>query len=161
MPRKKLMDVNANIWKRIAAFAADLLIINIVIIFPFQEILSRLLPQGLSMSETQSFVQANPETMSLISAIVVTIGILALFYFTVLESKFGQTVGKMLFKLTIVSDTGKLTFWQCLVRNLFWLLFSPFIFLWIVDPLYMLFNTENRRLTEMLTKTKVVEKVMI
>jgi len=161
MPRKKIIEGPAFLWKRIAALVADLLIINLVIVFPFQGILEKLIPQGLSMSGLSEFFNNNPETAGLATSIIVVIGILAMIYFSIMEYKTKQTIGKKLFSIFVVSETKELKLWQCFVRNLHWFLFAPFILLWIIDPIYMLFNKESKRLTEVLSKTKVIQQFKV
>ena len=69
-----------------------------------------------------------------------------------------QTIGKMLMKIYVVSDTKTLNPWQLLVRNLVFIPIFPFVLLWLIDPLFMFFTKTNQRLSEILSKTRVVEK---
>ena len=69
-----------------------------------------------------------------------------------------QTIGKMLMKVYVVSDNKDLKRWQLLTRNLVFIPIFPFVLLWILDPLFMFFTKTNQRLTEILSKTRVVEK---
>ena len=57
----------------------------------------------------------------------------------------------------IVSDAGDMKRWQALVRNLMFIPIFPFDFLFIADPIVMLFTKTNQRLSEILSKTRVVE----
>ena len=98
-----------------------------------------------------------------------------------LEKKMGQTIGKMLMKIYVVdarekvagenartlafmasshstSDNNNLKTWQLLARNLVFIPMFPFVLLWVLDPLFMFFTKTNQRLTEILGRTKVVEK---
>jgi uncharacterized RDD family membrane protein YckC len=84
--------------------------------------------------------------------------ILIILYFLMLEIKMSQTIGKMLMKVYVVSDNKELKAWQLLARNLVFIPIFPFVLLWILDPLFMLFTKTNQRLSEILGKTRVVEK---
>ena len=69
-----------------------------------------------------------------------------------------QSIGKMLMKIYVISDNKVLKTWQLLVRNIVFIPIFPFVLLWILDPLFMFFTKTNQRLTEILGKTRVVEK---
>jgi len=161
LPKQRLIDGPASIWKRLAAFIADLLIINIVIGFSFQDLLTRLIPKDLSIAEMSNYLATHPEVSKHLTTISVFIGVMALIYFSVMELKLGQTIGKMFFNINVVSEAKELKYWQCIVRSLFLIPIMPFMLLWVVDPLYVMFNKEGRRLTEILSKSKVVEKYAI
>ena len=74
------------------------------------------------------------------------------------EGLLRQSIGKIFTNIYVVSETKELKLWQLLVRNLFLIPFFPFVLLWIVDPAFMFFTKDNKRLSEILSKTKVVEK---
>ena len=86
---------------------------------------------------------------------------LALLYFYLLEKKLAQSIGKVLFGLYVRSQEKELKRWQIFVRSMFLMPVFPFVLLWLVDPIVMLFNKENQRLSEILSKTKVVEEYKI
>ena len=69
-----------------------------------------------------------------------------------------QTIGKKIMNIYVVGDSEKPGKWQLLIRNLFFIPIFPFDLLFIVDPIFMLFTKSNQRLTEILGKTRVVEK---
>jgi uncharacterized RDD family membrane protein YckC len=77
------------------------------------------------------------------------------------EFKIRQTPGKMLLNLYVIADGKKEGpgFIQTLIRNLIFIPIFPFSLLWIIDPLYMIFT--GRRLTELLSKTRVIEEIKI
>ena len=72
-----------------------------------------------------------------------------------------QTIGKMLMKIYVVSDNDNIKAWQLFTRNLVFIPIFPFVLLWVLDPLFMFFTKTNQRLTEILSKTKTVEKFSI
>jgi len=92
---------------------------------------------------------------------MILLSILALFYFAILEYKLGQSIGKIFMNIKVISITKKLLFWQCIGRSLFLLPVFPFFLLWAIDPLFLFFNKKGQRLSEFLTKTKVVEDYII
>jgi len=166
MPRKKLklpkqrtFEAPANILKRALAFFFDLIIISFLI-YPLENILRTFIPENASYSEVFTMIN-NPELLPIITTISLMISIIALLYFTLLEYKFQQTLGKMIARIYVVSENKKLLFWQCLVRNLFLLPFIPFILLWIIDPIYIIFTKENKRFSDMIAKTNVVENYIM
>jgi len=86
---------------------------------------------------------------------------LAILYFMLLEKKLNQSPGKILFNLYVVSQEKELKYWQLFVRNMFLIPFFPFVLLWIIDPIVMLFTKQNQRLSEILSRTKTVEKYKV
>ena len=151
----------ASVLKRIIAFFIDILIINFIILFPFKKIFYNVIPDTESFSETMNFLSSNTEYNTFVTIIMLLVAVLAFLYFVILEKKLGQTPGKMLFNLYVKSQTKNLNYWQLFVRSMFLIPVFPFVLLWIIDPIVMLFTKENQRLSEILSKTKVVEKYKI
>ncbi|MBI2129311.1 RDD family protein [Candidatus Woesearchaeota archaeon] len=154
LPKKKLIAVNASLLRRIIAFLIDLLIINFIILRPFRNVLLKLMPGG-SFNEAYSYLLSNQNANTALFFITAAISLLALLYFVILQYKLGQTVGMMLLSLHIEPKEIKL--WQALVRNLFIIPVFPFFLLWMLDPIYLLFNKEGKRFTERLSNTKIVQ----
>jgi len=157
IPKQKTFTGPALIWKRMLAFFIDLLVINFIILFPFKRLFQRIVPSSLSFEETFSLVN-DPGLSSMIVATSVFVGILMVSYFMILEGKLGQSIGKILVNIYVVSEIKEMRFWQLLVRSLFLMPVFPFILLWIMDPVFMFFTKDNKRLSEVLSKTKVVGK---
>lgn len=67
-----------------------------------------------------------------------------------------QTIGKKLMNIYVVSNINNLKRWQLFVRNLVFVPIFPFDLLMILDPIFMFFTKTNQRLTEILSKTRVV-----
>ena len=160
LPKEREFVGPASLWRRAIAFVIDLLIIEFIIAFPFRSILSGGIPVG-SVRETYSYLQSHPGIGFRMNMVMIVIGLLALLYFAILEIKIQQTIGKMFMNIYVKSMTKRLTFWQCLVRNMFFILIFPFILLWIIDPIFMIFTKDNRRLSEILSKTMVVGEYVI
>lgn len=159
LPKKRVITGNAMIWKRIVAFVIDLIIINVIILRPFRNIFASIVPSD-SFSEVYNFFLENSATLDFLETVGIMITILILLYFVILEYKLKQTPGKMIMNLYVTAEK-KLKFWQCVVRSLFFIPIFPFILLWIIDPIYIFFSKDNQRLTERLSKTRVVEEFPI
>ena len=157
LPKQRTFIGPALFWKRSLAFLADLLLINLVIFFPFRRIIQKLLPAPTSYSETYNYLISNATYTKTLTLVSITMSLLAILYFALMEYKLQQTPGKMLFNISVVSDIKKLSFWQCLVRSLLIIPIFPFILLWVIDPLFIIFTKTNQRLSEILSKTKTVE----
>lgn len=157
LPKQKTFAGPAFVWKRVLAFLIDLLIINFIILFPFRKLFREIMPTASSFKETFNLVNTS-ELNSLILTISIFASILMMLYFIILERKIGQSIGKILTNVYVVSELKELKFWQLLVRNLFLIPFFPFIMLWVADPLFMFFTKDKKRLSEILSKTKVIEK---
>jgi uncharacterized RDD family membrane protein YckC len=155
----------ASFWKRVIAFLIDLFIIDLFVVGFFREALMRIISAETGMMATYRMLEsggAQAEALYLIFTIMV---LLTLAYFVLLQYTTGQTVGGILANMHVVSqkegeDAGlqKISFWQCIVRNLFIIPAIPFILLWVADPVFMLFAKKGQRMTEWLSGTKVVEK---
>ena len=129
--------------KRIIAYLLDLLIINVVIVLQFDKILEPYINiKGEFFSVKQDFT---------LTIAIFIIMLLTLLYFTILEYKVRQTIGKMIIGLYVYSN--KPTFNKILIRNIT----KPFFILLIVDTIYLLIKRTNKRYTEVLSQTEVKE----
>lgn len=156
LPKGRTIISFANPFKRIGAFIIDMLILNIIVISPFSSFFEKMIPEKDSISTVYLLLSKNTGMINQTLFVLITITILMILYFTYLEYKFSQSIGKMIFKIHVESSHSKeLTFYQCLLRNLYLLPIFPFILLWIIDPIMMLIK--GRRLSEIFSKTKTVE----
>jgi len=158
LPKEKTFIGPALIWKRIAAFFIDMVIINLIVLFPFRGLFQNIVPKDYSFSEAYKFLSSSANYTSFISSISFIMSIFIILYFLMLERKMAQTIGKMVMKVHVVSDNDTIKTWQLFTRNLVFIPVFPFVLLWVLDPLFMFFTKTNQRLTEILSKTKVVEK---
>jgi uncharacterized RDD family membrane protein YckC len=158
----KKVTGNASLLRRLIALLADLIIIDFVIIEPFKNLFSKLFSgaEELSLSAYQELFVNSPNYGVLLFS-VIFISILAWIYLSVLQYKFGQTIGQMLVRVKVVSQTGELTYLQAFLRNLFIIPVFPFMLLWIIDPIYIFFDKDNRRLSELISKTKVEQEYVV
>ena len=158
LPKEKTFVGPALIWKRIAAFFIDMLIINLVILFPFRALFQNIIPKDYSFSEAYRFLSTSAGYTSYVNLVSFVMAGLIIFYFLMMEKTMQQTIGKKLMKIYVTSNSNDLKTWQILTRNLVFIPIFPFVLLWILDPLFMFFTKTNQRLTESLSKTKVVEE---
>ena len=158
LPKERTFIGPALLWKRIAAFFIDLTIINLFILFPFRRLFQNIIPKDYSFSEAYKLLSTSIDYTKFISSVSFAMLILVILYFFMMERRMGQTIGKMLMKIYVVSNNNQLKAWQLLTRNIVFVPIFPFILLWILDPLFMFFTKTNQRLTEILSRTKVVEK---
>ncbi len=156
LPKEGAFTGPASVFRRFFAFLIDILIIDFVMFFPFRGILQEIIPQG-SYKEIYQFLISNPSYNTLISAIIISAGILSIFYFALLEFKLNQSIGKMFLGIYIKNERKEKRFWQYLVRSMFLLALFPFIFLWVIDPIFMFLSKNNQRLSEILSKTRTVQ----
>ena len=160
LPKEATFVGPAVVWKRIAAFIVDMIILDFVIGTPLRSVLTNIVPNK-GFSDTYSYLSTNSKIAAAISLIFFMYGILAILYFAILEYKTGQTIGKMLFNITIKSDREDMSFLQCIMRSIYLLMIFPLILLWIADPVFMIFSKEKRRLSEIISKTRTIEVYLL
>lgn len=144
----------ARVWKRLLAFALDLYL-SLMLFSAFLLIVESEMPGNFSGMVAAGFTP-------LAMAAIVFASVFVLLYHVFSEWTVGQTIGMMLFGITVAQTQKKtaqkrtgMRFWQALVRNLFILPFFPFTILWVVEPMYYMFRGE--RLLEHWTETQTVE----
>ncbi len=153
----KPVSLHASLLSRTLAFILDISIISLTILAPVTTLAEQLIPKT-DYHAVYAYITNNSGLSNVLSIIMVFVFILIILYFTLLEYLLGQTIGKKFLGLHVVTSEGKnILFWQALVRNCVLLPLMPFIFFWVVDPLYLLFT--KRRLTEQLTKTQTVNYI--
>ncbi|MBW2975768.1 RDD family protein [Candidatus Woesearchaeota archaeon] len=161
LPNERTFKGPALVWKRLLAFAADFLIIDLVLLFPFKRVIQRSIPSFSSYSEAYSFFVSNQGYTRTLTVLSIIMSLFALLYFALMEYKLQQTLGKMLFNVYVASDIKKPHLWQYIVSNLFVIPLFPFFLLWVVDPLFMFFTKTNQRLCEILSKTRTVQRYVV
>lgn len=166
LPEKKVFIGPARMWKRMLAFVLDLFVIDFFLISFFQDVADRMLGSSAGFMATYSLLEKNPAQANALFGIFMIMILLVLAYFVLLQYAAGQTIGCILFDMRVVAEAGekefgRAGFWQCLLRNLFLIPAVPFIFLWVIDPLYLVFARKGQRLTEWLSRTRVIEQFTI
>ncbi|MBI4447638.1 RDD family protein [Candidatus Woesearchaeota archaeon] len=152
----KMKSVPAPLWKRVMAYIIDLLLLNLVVVPPFQKILKKVVPASPSFKESYQFFLNNNVDMQTILLAAFGLVFFSLLYWVLLEYKLGQTVGKIVMNI-YVKTKGKeqmITPGQSFLRNLP-KISSIFIAL---DTAYMLYTKTNQRYFEKLSNTEVVEQ---
>lgn len=153
LPKEKLFVGPALLWKRIVAFLVDMAILLFIVLYPFLNYIENSVKTDSSFGETLKLISAN----SKFTAISFAMWLLVFLYFFLLEKKMSQTIGKKLLNIYVVTDDNKnLGAWKSLLRNIELIPIFPFFILMVADPLFMLFNKTNQRLSEIISKTKVV-----
>ncbi|MFH1849917.1 MAG: RDD family protein [archaeon] len=148
--------VEASVLKRILAFGIDLIVLYFVVVVPFGGVFAKIPAPDESFWATYEYFQGSGVSATITLAVIL-ISIIAILYFSVLEWRLSQSIGKMALKLHVIGDKN-LPFWKCVVRSLFLIPVMPFALLWVADPLFMIFSQSHQRLLERVTKTKVIEK---
>ena len=159
--KKKTFFAQASVLKRLIAFIIDILLVNLIILFPFRGLFENMIPESSSFSKTFEFLSANSNLTGAITIIMFGVAFITILYFMIFEKKLGQSVGKMVLNLHVESSKKDLKYWQLFIRSMFLIPVFPFILLWFVDPIVMLFTKENQRLSEILSSTKTVERYKI
>lgn len=139
----------APLWKRAFAYVIDVLIISVIIFLP----LNQISPSKAVEAETFMDIWASINEQITVKTILFGLiaAILTILYWSILEYKTSQSIGKMLMKIKVHSSQP-LTFWQCVLRNI--TKFSTlFLFL---DTLYML-KSGTKRYFDKLSQTEVIE----
>jgi len=157
LPKRKSFTGNASILKRIIAFIVDFLILDFFVLGPFRKIFANIIPSS-DFKEAYDFLLNNTMETAALRISLVFMTILIILYFSILEYKTGQSVGKMILNIYVNGEKKELRYWQCVVRSMFFIPFFPFVLLWIIDPVYLFFNKNHQRLTEVISKTRVVER---
>lgn len=147
----------APLWKRAFAYIIDSFVINLIIIMPLQKPLEEI---GKGIAEKSFFesykILLQTDLQALLPKLFfmfTIISLLSVLYWAILEYKIGQSVGKILFNIYVKSQTEKLTFWQCFLRNITKVSTLPLI----LDAGYMILTKGYQRYFEKLSKTVVVE----
>ena len=130
----------SNLSRRIIAYVIDILILNFLILrpFKFQVNINKLFAINL----TKEFI-----------IISLSVSILTLLYFTLLELTLRQTVGKMIMRIYVSSTKKAFTLQQVLLRNI------PKIVTLVLalDVLYAIITKTHQRYFETISNTEVLK----
>ena len=140
----------ATFWKRLLAYLIDIVIINLVIVIPFENYLKEYQNIGFDLFLKTAM---NKNFISITLAIV----IFTLLYFVILEFKYKQTLGKMFLGIYVESLKGNISLQQVILRNIT----KPFSAVLLVDVIYMFFKRGHQRLFEVFSGTQVVEEGVV
>ncbi len=160
LPHQRSTTIPASLFRRFLAFLLDLLILDLVVAAPFRGVFAGIFGEQ-ELTDLMAAMEADPSMSFLAQMILLLLGILLLLYFMILEFTVGQTLGKRIFRLRVENDKKQKQIWQYLVRSLFVIPVFPFILLWVIDPIHMFFSIEGRRWSEKLSRTRVVQDVIV
>ena len=150
------LAVNTSLFKRFLSFVIDMVVV-VIIMMPLSYQIAASNP-NLSLDLSLSSINNYLGNFSLMMNIVMSL--VMLFYFAILESIVGQTLGKAIFGIYVISPKKKnfkVSFFQAAVRVLPFL--PLFNIILIVDVAAIFFNRRFQRLCEILSKTFTVSLV--
>jgi len=146
----KITEIPPPLWRRVFAYLIDSFIVSMIIFFPLRNFYPES-PNPETISEMISFFSSDfTGGVILISLIA---AILTILYWAVLEFKISQSIGKMVMGIKVISTKDKLTFSQCIIRNLT----KISTLLLLLDTAYM-FKSGNQRFLDTIANTQVVMK---
>ncbi|MFH0875043.1 MAG: RDD family protein [archaeon] len=159
LPKRREIEVNASIWKRLFAFLIDVAIV-LLITSPLFNIVSKYVPLSENeniletITQLNDYFTKNTAVIDKVNSINMAVLIIAYIYFVLFEYILSQTPGKIFLKLTVKHidpKEKKLKFYQCLIRNLFVLV----SFIIVIDIVNFAFR--GVRLSDFFAKTRAVE----
>ncbi|MFH1316451.1 MAG: RDD family protein [Candidatus Woesearchaeota archaeon] len=162
LPKKRYMKINAHVFKRIIAYILDLSIL-LIIMWPIVAVLKNVvhIPDTGSVIDQYIFIIKNPSLFNMLFIVEIVEFIIFFIYFTALEYKINQSIGKLIMNISVESEKDKLSLWQVGLRNIYLIPIIPFNLLQIIDPILMIFRKDHKRLSDIFSKTKVVENIAI
>ncbi len=160
LPTQRITTVPASLFRRFLAFLLDLLVLDLVVAGPFRGVFVGIFGKQ-ELRDVMAVMEADLWTSFLAQMLLLMLGLLVLLYFMILEFTVGQTLGKRVFRMRVQDDSKQKKIWHYIVRSLFVIPVFPFVILWIVDAIHMLFSIEGRRWTEKLSKTRVVQDIAV
>lgn len=150
MDIKRLLrkEVPAPLWRRVVAYVIDAVILTLIL-FPLQPSWDT---QLTSFSAFYDYFTSHPGIAWQVSLTLLITLLFSLAYWSILEYKYHQTLGKFLLRISVVSEQKALTYKQCLLRNIAKL--STLLLL--LDSLYIFFKHTHQRYSETLAGTEVM-----
>lgn len=143
---KITQQIPASFTRRGFAYILDILVILLVIITPFYNNIDK------SSVNLKSIIKPELDKTHVIA--VTIISILVVLYWAIFEYLFGQSIGKMLIHIQVISLNKTLKFSQTLIRNIS----KITSILVLLDCLNIVFSKTNQRFLEKISKTQVITK---
>ena len=112
----------SSLWKR-HSYLIDTIILNFVVVLQFNGSFNEL-----------NLLKPEINTGIIMASLIIII--LQLLYFTILEYKLQQTIGKAILNLYVKSTNNELKFTQVLLRNIT----KPFGIILLIDVIYMIYK---------------------
>ncbi len=146
--------VPATLWKRALAYLLDVLIVNVVIVLPFQSLIK--MGESLSITESFRFFSQNAAGAQRFLIMSLIVMIMTILYWAVFEYRYRQTIGKLIMKLEVRSLVNKdrLTFAQCFLRSIS----KVSTLVLAIDCIPLILRKGHQRYLERSSATDVAEK---
>lgn len=152
---------NPSFVKKALAFMIDLFVLNIFIVPGFRQAIARLIPHAPGMPDVLSYfsrLQSSSADATAVALVMLLMSLYALAYFSLSEYISGTTIGMALMSMKVVDEHNmKPGLFRSVLRNIYIFPFFPFILLWLAEPAFLIAGKRGQRLTEMLTRTRVLE----
>lgn len=163
LPQKRIFIGPATLWKRVLAFIIDILILDFFVFSMYETVILGFLGDSSGFKELFLLIQTTPDVSSFLIGVLSLMALFTLAYFMILEYMLGQTPGKILLNLHIVSDKPdqekrNLSFGQCFIRSMFLIPVIPFALLGIGDIIFYFMAKKRKRLLDWLSNSRVVEQ---
>ncbi len=184
LPKQTNFLAPAMLYKRLLAFIVDIVLLFSIILAPFGKAITTIIPNidNMSYSALNALMMNNNYYSYKISLLVFLASLITLSYFVLMDNKFGQTVGKMIFNIYVIKTpsvkemveakksgkqvkqytvNGKMDFKTAIIRNISVVPMFPFVILMLVDPITIFTDKNNRRFLEKLSGTMTVEMMSL
>jgi uncharacterized RDD family membrane protein YckC len=142
----------ASFWKRLLALLVDF---AIIILAAFSLAIpgitmSNLVPQNPVGSD---WIWGGLLIAGVVACVLAVIGVILL-YFPLLEARFGQTVGKRLFRLLVLKESGlPIGYKEAFLRRL-----SFYFGFFALDGLFVLFTHRRQRALDIVARTIIIQE---
>jgi uncharacterized RDD family membrane protein YckC len=137
----------AGFWQRLVAFVGDCGLLLALAVPP------------LSLAVFANLRLASPGTLSkgwtiVIAAMALAVAGIAIFYFPLLEARFGKTLGKHLLRIRVIRESGApISLGQAFVRRL-----SLYFDVLMLDALFIPFTQKRQRALDIVAQTIVARE---
>jgi len=143
--------------RRTFAFLIDLMIVFLVLGLITNIMFADYKEEILDKSFEEYMLQDDlPMPLWMLITYVLIVFVSMFLYFTLMEFKLKQTLGKMLTRIYVKSDTKRLSYLQCVIRNIpkfTFFIHELLLVLFLVDVGYLIFK--GKRLFDKWSKTSV------
>lgn len=147
----------ALLLRKAGAFWLDIAFSVMFLVWPFLGLFEKSIPTT-GVSATITFLSEHPQTVFSLNIISLFVCFIVMAYFILLQRLTGSTIGMLAFSLRVVPTNPHLHWWQCIVRNLFLILFFPFILLLLTEAGSLIWSRGEVRLLERLSQTRTVHE---
>lgn len=144
----------ASFTRRALAYIVDSFILNLILLSPIINQIKKIVGENTDFTSSYYFFIENPQKVSAILLLGLVLVILTILYYSILEFKLRQTIGKMLFDIKVMSKKASFKYSQTLIRNLS----KPISILFIFDVLYLILKKQNQRFFEKISNTIVMRE---